>query len=251
MNAELSLLMGIPSPDLAVLAIRAGFSSVILDGEHGFPMDRTLRELLGPTKASGGRCLVRFTSEDSYRAGAFADVGLDGFVLSGPRTPADVNEVVRRIRFAPDGERSVNPFVPAAGAPGDISSLRDSASLLQVWAMAENRSFLESMEATVKDDPGSFRSWTGIVIGPYDLSADLDCAPDPSDPLLQNAVHRLIAAAQGAHLDWSIFVRNDDHLTQWREIGVEPQHVLFGYDRDVWFVECLRRVNLFRGKDPR
>jgi 4-hydroxy-2-oxoheptanedioate aldolase len=238
--------MGIPSPDLAELALRAGFTSVIVDGEHGFPMDRTLRDFVGPTRASGGSCLVRFTSDESRRAGFLADVGLDGFVLSGPRTPDDVHDVVRRIRFAPIGERSVNPFVPAAGEPGDIPSLRDSAANLQIWAMAENRSFLESMEATIEQDPASLGTWTGIIIGPYDLSADLGCAPDPSDPLLQETVRRFVALAEKAQIKWSIFTRNDDHLTRWREHGVDPKYVLFGYDRDIWFVECLRRVSLFR-----
>ena len=242
MSKQASLLMGIPSPDLATLAISAGYTSVILDCEHGFPVDSAIRAVLPAVHNAGGRCLLRITTAAVDQTAYFADIGADGFVLSGPREFADVETILDRVHFAPNGERSVNPFVDAAGEPGDLAQLYRSSEDLQIWVMAENRSFIESMDSVggLYDDDA--RAWRGLIIGPYDLASDLGCKPDPGDPDLQRAVRRYVQAAERAGIEWGIFVRDGKTLRQWQSLDLDPQYVVMGYDRDAWFQECRRRV---------
>jgi 2-keto-3-deoxy-L-rhamnonate aldolase RhmA len=235
-------MLGIPSPDLAALAIQAGCTSVILDGEHGFPLDGSLRDVAMATTAHGGTCLVRLPRDRLHLAPSIADLGLGGIVLAGARTAEDLTTLVQRLHFPPLGVRSVNPFVPAAGTPGDVDRLRASASAFQIWAMAEASSLLADLTSLANPTPVTV-PWTGLVIGPYDLAADLRCTPDPDDPVLLDAVLGFVDVAQAHNLRWSLFVRDASLLERWRELGVDPALVVIGYDRDVWFRECRDRVS--------
>lgn len=241
-NKRASLLMGIPSADLAAIAITAGFNSVILDCEHGFPMDSVIRVVVPAVHNAGGRCLVRITTASIDMTAYFADIGVDGFVISGPQEIRQIEAVLDRVHFAPNGVRSVNPFVDAAGEPGNLQRLRESSEDLQVWAMAENSKFIESMDEAGNSSDVTFRPWAGIIIGPYDLASDLGCSPDPDDPVLQDAVRRYVRAAEQAGLEWGLFVRDAGILRRWQSLGLDPHHAVMGYDRDAWFQECRRRV---------
>jgi 2-keto-3-deoxy-L-rhamnonate aldolase RhmA len=236
-------MLGIASPDIAALAIQAGCTSVILDCEHGFPLDSTVRDMSMATKAHGGTCLVRLPRDRMHLAPAIADVGLDGIVLAGPRTVQDMTTLVQSLKFPPQGIRSVNPFVPAAGAPGDVDRLTTSASSIQIWAMAENLAFLTELSSLASPAQVTV-PWTGIIIGPYDLAADLRCTQDPDDPVLHDAVLGFVKVARAHNLLWSMFVRDASSLERWRELGVDPALVVIGYDRDVWFRECRDRVSV-------
>jgi 2-keto-3-deoxy-L-rhamnonate aldolase RhmA len=234
--------MGIPSADLAALAISAGYSSVILDCEHGFPMDSVIRVVLPAVHNAGGRCLLRLTMAAIHQTAYFADIGVDGFVLSGPQELREIEAILDRVHFAPDGVRSVNPFVDAAGEPGDITRLHKSSEDVQVWAMAENSKFIESMDMETSSRVGESRPWAGLIIGPYDLASDLGCKPDPGDPDLQLAVRRYVRAAEQVGLEWGLFVRDRETLRKWQSLDLDPRYVVMGYDRDAWFQECRRRV---------
>jgi 2-keto-3-deoxy-L-rhamnonate aldolase RhmA len=240
--------MGIPSPDIAALTVSAGFTSVILDCEHGFPVDGSIRSVLSAVHDAGGQCLLRFTSATAHQAAYFADIGVDGFVLSGPRSVGEIEHLSRSVRFAPDGVRSVNPFVSAAGKPGDIATLRCSSKELQVWAMAENSHFVTSLDDDRTSTGNESSPWSGVIIGPYDLASDLGCEPNPNDPVLNSGVRSYVAAAQRRGLQWGLFVRDQSTLRVWQGLGIDPEFVIIGYDRDVWFQECHRRALDVRGE---
>jgi 2-keto-3-deoxy-L-rhamnonate aldolase RhmA len=239
------LMMGIPSPDLAELAFLAGIHSVILDCEHGFPLGPEIRPMLLAAQANGGRCMVRIPPSEADQVAVLADIGVDAILLSAVRTVIQVTEVLALVSFPGDGTRSLNPFVPAAGIPGDAAALFKSAKALGIWAMAETAEFLVDLErpqprALDGDRQGSL---TGIIIGPYDLSADLGCQPDPRDGELRRAVGRFADCAEALGLEWGLFVRDAEALRQWNDVGVRPRTIVLGYDRDLWFQACLARCN--------
>jgi 2-keto-3-deoxy-L-rhamnonate aldolase RhmA len=240
------LLMGMASPDLAELAFRAGVQSVILDGEHGFPLGPEVRTMVLAARANGGSCIVRLPPSEVDQVGVLGDLGVDAILLSGVRSVEEVTRAATKAAFPAAGVRSLNPFVPAAGVPGDVAGLRDSAKALGIWAMAETAAFLDDLERRA---PGAGRqddrsaAWIGVIIGPYDLSADLGCQPDPQDDDLRQAVLRFVGKAEAAGLEWGLFVRDAAALRQWHRAGVHPRTVVLGYDRDLWFQALLARVD--------
>lgn len=235
------LFLGIPTPELAMLALRAGIEVIILDCEHGFPYGSEIRTMIVACKAEGGRCFVRIPVSQISMAGVLADLGLDGIVLAGVRTLEELDQLVNAVAF-PVGSRSVNPFVPAAGDPGAKVQLEDAAKDLEIWAMAETREFLE----VIGSDDDHALPVDGLLIGPFDLSATLGCTNDPKNELLLASVSRIVACAKREELEWAIFVRNLESLEDWKAAGIEPPSVVLGYDRDIWFQACSQRVQGMR-----
>ena len=245
------LLMGIESPDLAYLTLRAGVEVVVLDYEHGFASDGRVRSMVAACRAAGGRCFVRLAPGDVARTAVLADVGVDGVVLSGVRSLRDVEAACQRATFPPAGSRSVNPFVPAAGRPGDEVELRRSAERFEVWAMAETRELVAELSGPggagpAEDAPSLMRGWRGLILGPYDLAAELGCVNSPSDETLRSGAVVLSAAAEAWKVEFGIFSRDERILADWDGAGIHPRWVIVGYDRDIWYRECRRRIEALR-----
>jgi 4-hydroxy-2-oxoheptanedioate aldolase len=247
-HAGMSLLMGIPAPDMARLAIEAGMHSVVLDCEHGFPLGIEVQRVAAAAQAAGGKCLVRVTRGQLHHVGPLLDLGVDGLVMSGVKTPGELREASMAAWHPPRGQRSVNPFVPAAGIPGDEGSLLRSARSLELWAMAETIEFLEGWTSPPKVAAEPWLAgWTGIIVGPYDLAAALGCRPDVHDAALRRAVAAYLKAAKAAGLAAGLFARSPQVLSDWLATGLSVDHVLAGYDRDVWFRACADVVSAMAG----
>lgn len=240
-------MMGIPSPDLAGTAIQAGVETLILDMEHGFPGLREVREAVPPSRLLGGRCMVRLARDMLSLVGPLADLDVDGLLLSGPESVAEVENFVSLALLPPRGKRSVNPFVPAAGVPGSVESLRQRSDELQLWAMAETESLLRDLSSRGQVPiPGL----DCILIGPYDLAADLGMPASPSDPTLVEAVSEFVKWAESTGTGWALFVRDVAALDAWWDVAIRPESVVLGYDRDVWFNAVRARVEDSRHSAP-
>jgi 2-keto-3-deoxy-L-rhamnonate aldolase RhmA len=237
------LMMGIPSPDLAAIAIEAGVGTIIVDAEHGFPLGSGLRQLVLACRAARGRCLVRVAPTQRHHLGVLADLGVDGVVLSLVRSQDELAAATASVRFPPSGGRSINPFVPASTTPGDVDGLRAAAEKFELWLMAETHELLEELRDA--DRSAEVGSWSGAIIGPYDLAAALECPMDPECDPLRRAVADYASWMDGHMIAWSLFVRDLPTLERWVSVGIDPPAVVIGYDRDMWAHACATRVNTF------
>lgn len=234
------LMMAIPSPDLVSLAVQAGMGTVILDMEHGYPGLSEVREAIPASRLPGGKCMVRLAQSMVSLVGPLADLDVDGLLLSGSRAISEVETFISLARFPPTGRRSLNPFVQAAAVPGSIEVLSQRTDDLRLWVMAETESLLADLRAR---GPVPINGLDGILIGPYDLAADLGVQPSPSEPRLVEAVKSFAHWAESADADWALFVRDSANLDAWQELGIRPASVVLGYDRDLWFTAVRDRVN--------
>jgi 2-keto-3-deoxy-L-rhamnonate aldolase RhmA len=240
-RVDAAVMVGTPSPEYAGLAVSAGCSSVILDFEHGYPLDGRVRDVVVATTHSGGRCMVRLTPDWLAQVPSLCDVGVAGIVLSGVRSLEEMAALHDRVVISSGGNRGLNPFVPAATFPGDVDGLVSASRTIETWAMAENPLLLQALTGRTDD---SELPWTGIIIGPYDLSVALGCEPDANDRTLSASVQAFAEGAERNGLRWGMFVRDSASLTQWRALGVDPAFVVVGYDRDIWYQECRLRVEV-------
>lgn len=240
-GCELALLSALGDADLVELAVKSGISVIILDAEHGFVLDHRVREMVLAATVAGGRCFARLPVWRSEEIAALADQGLSGVVLSAVDDVAAIQRALRMIRFPPAGDRSVNPFVAASTSPGDERSLRASAQSFSVWAMAETRAFLGDVHRLSELLEGSL---SGLLVGPYDLAAQLNCSASPESATLAQAVRTVAAQCLSVRCRFGIFVREPSWLVAWQRQGVHPELAVVGYDRDIWFSECCRRVKV-------
>jgi 2-keto-3-deoxy-L-rhamnonate aldolase RhmA len=114
--------------------------------------------------------------------------------------------------------------------------------------MAETIEFLEGWTSPPKVAAEPWLAgWTGIIVGPYDLAAALGCRPDVHDAALRRAVAAYLKAAKAAGLAAGLFARSPQVLSDWLATGLSVDHVLAGYDRDVWFRACADVVSAMAG----
>lgn len=238
------LFLSIPSPDLAGLAVEAGFSTIILDCEHGFPIGSEITQVVAACHGAGGRCIVRLAPWGVDRAASIADMGADGFVLSLVRSLSEITALCGSVSPPPRGRRSVNPFVPAVHPPGDLDAFSRSASAVSIWAMAETTELSRELRGLSGPLGADLDAWTGLLVGPYDLAASIGIDASARDDLLGEAVAGFAEDAARLERRFGLFVRDGQALERWRAMGIYPDAVVLGYDRDMWFQECLRRTRL-------
>jgi 2-keto-3-deoxy-L-rhamnonate aldolase RhmA len=242
---QVMLLFGAPTTDLVHLAVHAGYSSVVLDGEHAFVEDARLPDLARAARAAGGRCLLRLPLSRLESAPRAADSGIDGFLLTEVTDLDQVRDFRSSLEFPPAGKRSVNPFVPAVDRPGDVSGMESRARELELWLMCESRELLTSLDDQAQR-PESLVPVTGLVVGPYDLSAALDTTASPPSPELVAAVSDFGEHAQRLAVAFSIFCRDVDQFHFWVEKVPSLNSVILGYDRDIWYDACRARIEHIR-----
>jgi 4-hydroxy-2-oxoheptanedioate aldolase len=234
------MFISITSPEMISLAIRAGYDGIVLDLEHGFPVGGEVRATASACHAQGGKCVVRLAPSQASHVAAMVDQGVDGVLLSNASSLQEITALSRLVTFPPNGERSLNPFVPAAGLPGDTSALLNTHA--DLWAMAETPGLLHALQSETAGD--EIRGRLGaLVVGPYDLAARLGGkghGPENND--LRRWVAAFAVQAKRLGLRLGLFVRDAATLDVWLAAGFEPSFVIGGYDSDVWFTSCVERT---------
>jgi 2-dehydro-3-deoxyglucarate aldolase/4-hydroxy-2-oxoheptanedioate aldolase len=189
-------LLSIPDPAVATILGRSGFDFVIADAEHG-PFDLTsLRacvEALEPTPAA---TLVRAAANDPVLIKQTLELGIDGIQLPSVSSAAEAEAAVRAARFAPEGARGVG-LGRASGYGADLSSFVIEANArTAVLVMIETGAGVENA-AEIAAVPGL----DGIVIGQFDLSADLGAIGDTAAPAVVEAVGLVVERALAAGVE--------------------------------------------------
>lgn len=246
-GGSIGMLAGIASPTLLEIAAGAGFGTIVLDGEHGFPLGDELVTARRACHAGGARCLLRVGLNQLHHVATACDGGLDGIVVSNASDFDELEDVARLMLPTPLGRRSINPFTEATRRTGDVGSFMESAEALDLWAMAETTGIVDSLTASSGELPPVCRHLLStVVIGPYDLSAAFGEVCSPSNAALTTIMRRIEAGAREAGLTVALFARDCDLLEGWLAAGLRPEVALVGYDRDIWSTSCSARLETSR-----
>jgi 4-hydroxy-2-oxoheptanedioate aldolase len=153
---------------LTELAVWAGFDFVIVDCEHGVVDEQAHLASLQVLTGSSAFAIVRVRAGDLGAVSRYLDLGAPAIMMPNVQSAAEAKGFVAAANFAPAGTRSSTGNAMRGARYGLGAPLSSDAPLL--FAMVEGRRALAQITAIVAT-PGL----AGIVIGPYDLSADLGC----------------------------------------------------------------------------
>lgn len=226
-------------PGVVRVAATADLDFLLLDYEHGTPSDELTARFIDVAQASTTALFIRCSLHDLPVIPRLFDHGLDGVLVAGAETLADVQAVVDAAKFPPHGHRGLNPFVPAAGYGAQTA---DTFMQLQnerthVWILAESQRLLAQLNA-VSQLPGV----DGIFLGPYDLSVDLGVAGEIHHPMVLAEIDHAIHTLQQNGLPVGIYAKDTNATLQWMEKGVS--FLVVGFDwsllRTAWseIVKC-------------
>jgi 4-hydroxy-2-oxoheptanedioate aldolase len=187
----------IPSPIVAELVAREGFSAITLDQQHGlYDMAATAAAIAG-LHAAGAAPVVRIPLGDFAVASRVLDFGAEGVIAPMINTEADARAFVAASKFPPLGERSWGPHraMALAGIADAKSYLRDANEQVLTFAMIETRAALANVDAIA-----AVSGIDALFVGPSDLSIALSdgAVLDPHSPEVETALDRIVAAANKA-----------------------------------------------------
>jgi 4-hydroxy-2-oxoheptanedioate aldolase len=191
-KAQIGLWIGLANPYTAEICAGADFDWLLLDAEHA-PNDlQTLLAQLQAVAAYPVHPVVRIPSADVVRVKQVMDLGVQTLLVPIIETVEQAREMVRAMRYPPEGIRGVGSALARASRWNRISTYLQSADeqaclLVQI----ETKRALDSLEAIARVD-----GVDGVFIGPADLSASLGYRGQPGHPDVQRVIEDAIATVR-------------------------------------------------------
>jgi 2-dehydro-3-deoxyglucarate aldolase/4-hydroxy-2-oxoheptanedioate aldolase len=183
--------LGLGSALAAEACALAGFDWLLVDLEHGSGGESALIPQQLAADAHHVPMLVRVESEDRIRAGRVLDMGATGVMFPRLESASEAEQALRHLYYPPLGDRGVATYNRACGFglhPEKLATANESiVGVIQI----ENSRALERI-----DEIAAVPGIDVLFIGPRDLSHDLGVPGDTSSPIFQDALKRVLAAAE-------------------------------------------------------
>jgi 4-hydroxy-2-oxoheptanedioate aldolase len=190
----------------AEIAAHQGWDSVLIDMQHGQVGYEAMCAMLTAVSTTGTVPLVRVpwnAPGDVMRA---LDAGAYGVMCPSVETEEECRRFVGACRYAPLGYRSVGPRRAMLYAGHDyVAHANDTVlSIVQI----ETRNGLDNIEAIAR-----VAGLDMLYVGPSDLGLSLGRAvkADQTDPVVVEAIDRVLAQARRAGLAAGIFCKSVEY----------------------------------------
>jgi 4-hydroxy-2-oxoheptanedioate aldolase len=221
------------SPLIAETIAREGFTSVILDSQHGMWDMAGLITGFGAVNHAGAAPGVRIPLGDFATCSRALDCGAETIVAPMINTPADARAFAAAAKYPPLGERSWGPLraMPLQGRTVTTEYLREANEGTLTLGMIETRTALDNIDA-IAATPGL----DALFIGPYDLATNLSggAAQDITAPEVDRAIDRIRDAAVKAGKIPAIYCRDPARAKEMQKRGFRFMAVAsdLGFVRD-------------------
>jgi 4-hydroxy-2-oxoheptanedioate aldolase len=228
--------------DIAPMMKAAGMDWLFLDLEHG-PMDlETVSQISVAALAAGIASIVRVPNGDYPLACRALEGGALGIVMPHVESAEEARELVRRLRFTPQGERGVGGMYPHFQyepiAIGPMVDELNRATLLTVM--------LETAEAIGRaDEIAAVPGIDVVMIGTNDLALAIGKPGDFGSAEIESA-YRAVAAACTKHKKWMGSGGLNDIAHFRHYVGVGARFLLTGSDAGTLFAGARQRAEGLR-----
>jgi 2-keto-3-deoxy-L-rhamnonate aldolase RhmA len=207
-----------PHPRVVKIMAAAGFDFLLLEMEH---TDFTFREigiLAMVARECGVVPVVRppgtLKAHDLTRP---LDAGAQGLLLPAIENAAQLEAIMKGIKYAPLGQRPMNLKGPhtdyATGDPKEMLAALNAETMTVI--MIESRNAIDAMPEILKV-PGI----DAVMIGPDDLSQDLGVPADMQAPILLEAYEEIFAHCREAGIPYGLSAQTPAAAQKWIDKGV-------------------------------
>ena len=183
------------APCLTELAGLLGFETVWIDVEHGSASWTEVQSLCVAAQASGCIPTVRISSNERDPVLRSLEAGAQIVVVPMINNATDAERIVEYGKFPPVGRRGFNTRSRGLhyGLRGAVAEQAAANESTHLFAQIESLEAVQNVEA-ICQVPGL----TGIIVGPGDLSADMQRPGEFTDPQLIATVETVIRTARAA-----------------------------------------------------
>ena len=207
----------------------AGMDYVIIDLEHGPNSIESVQNLIRAAQLSGILPIVRTKEDCPPVIGEALDIGAGGIQVPQIESKETAQEIFKKARFFPNGERGVCRFVRAA----DYSSkdrfkyfreADDTLIILQIEGQKGIDSIDEILEVQGIDI---------IFIGPYDLSQSLGIPGDIDNPLVEEKMLEIVNKCKEKNVVVGTFADTIENMLKWKNLGVK--YISYSVDTGIFY----------------
>lgn len=195
----LGTMLTLANPSVAEILAGRGFDWLFIDGEHG-PLGTA--EILAILQAADRdtACVVRVPAGDEVSIKRVLDLGAAGIIVPQVNTAEQAAAIVRYARYAPEGGRGVG-LARAHGYGFRFGEYIERANdEVAVIVQAEHADAVENIESIV-----DVEGIDAVFLGPYDLSASLGRMGQVDDPVVVEAIERVIRVCLDAGMPLGFF----------------------------------------------
>lgn len=240
-EAQIGLWLGLADAYCAELAANAGFDWLLIDGEHA-PND--LRGMLGQLQAVApyaSEAVIRPVIGDTALIKQVLDIGAQTLLVPMVESAAQARELVRAMRYPPQGIRGVGSALARASRWNSIDGYLDQADA-QMCLLVQ----IESLQGLANLDAiAAVEGVDGVFIGPADLSASMGHRGNPGHPDVQAAIEDAIARIRQAGKAAGILSADEKLARRYIELGAG--FVAVGVDTTVLMLGLQGLVGKFKG----
>jgi 2-keto-3-deoxy-L-rhamnonate aldolase RhmA len=182
----------VPNVDTALTMANAGFDFLWIEMEHGPISLESLREILLATRGTPAVPVTRVPVNQPWLAKRVLDMGSLGVIFPFTSTRELAEQAVASCKYPPLGIRGFGPGLAAARyGMSTADYVRFANDNVLVVVIVEQKQALDDIEA-IASVPGI----DVLFIGANDLSFSLGVGGRTSDPVVEQAVERILAAGR-------------------------------------------------------
>ncbi|KRE71477.1 HpcH/HpaI aldolase family protein [Arthrobacter sp. Soil762] len=183
--------VGMSSAIAAEVCAAAGADWILIDLEHGSGGEEAVRDGVIAAGSYGVPTIVRVESGDRIRIGRVLDQGAAGIMVPRLNTVDQAAESVRHMLYPPLGDRGVATYNRSCRWGMDRRTLTEPDQEALGVIQIETLEALDSVEDIAAQDRVDV-----VFVGPLDLSYALGVPLQLDSSVFQEALQRVVAAAQ-------------------------------------------------------
>ncbi|KAF0163603.1 MAG: hpaI [Rhodocyclaceae bacterium] len=241
---QVGLFVGLRNPVSMEILAGTGFDWLVIDAEHTPNNPASVMMQLQAATPYPVQMLVRPTSHDATLIKQYLDAGAQTLLVPLVDNAAQAQELVRAVRYPPEGIRGVAASLSrAARWTGIKDYVRHANGEVCLVVQVETRQGLDNLDAIL-----AVAGVDGVFIGPADLAASLGHLGDSAHPevgaAIEDALVRIVASGKAA----GVFVTEPDLARHYRSLGAS--FVAVGGDTTVLRNAAVKLAASFRDAKP-
>lgn len=201
----------LPGAALTEMVRQGGYDLQIFDLEHGALGWPQIDEMVRVNNLAGGVSFIRLGDRSPIAAQRALDTGAAGIVYPQVSSYEEVESLAKNLSFAPEGCRGFNPFVAGFGY-GSISI-----------ASLDRPLFVPIVESApgIADLPriASHPAVDIVYLGAYDLSVQLGCPGEMTNPRLLGTLRQAIEVCNKYGKAVGLMAMTAESVAKWASDG--------------------------------
>ena len=203
--------------NIPIILKNCGLDFFIVDNEHGGFDYSDLSGIIMTARLVGIDCIIRLPDNTRRDITKVMDMGATGILIPMTDNAEQIKFAVEYAKYAPVGKRGISTMrAHTLYNPGSLSEYMTRANeRTKVFAQIESESGVRNIDEIL-----SVNGVSGVLMGPNDLSCDLNVMQNP-EPEILPIIDTVAAAAKKRGKSSGIITGNNRYLKRAKLAGMD------------------------------